>query len=135
VIRREWNAANQDRARATARRSYRRNQDAAIDRAKHWNATHSDRRTNAALVRNHGITLTDYERILEEQGGVCAACGREETVIDGRSGKIRRLHVDHNHDSGEVRGLLCTSCNVALGLLQDDADRVDRLAGYRRRYP
>jgi hypothetical protein len=50
-----------------------------------------------------GLTLDDYNRLLEAQGGVCAICGGKP--------KTRRLHVDHDHKSGTVRGLLCFTCN------------------------
>jgi hypothetical protein len=63
------------------------------------------------VKRNYGITLDDYDRMAEEQGGVCAICG--EPDITGR-----RLAIDHNHETGEVRGLLCVKCNVKLGVLE-----------------
>jgi len=50
-----------------------------------------------------GLTLDDYERLLATQGGVCAICERPP--------KKRRLHVDHDHATGKVRGLLCFTCN------------------------
>ena len=50
-----------------------------------------------------GLTLDDYERLLADQGGVCAICKRPP--------KKRRLHVDHDHATGKVRGLLCFTCN------------------------
>jgi hypothetical protein len=54
------------------------------------------------------------------QNGLCASCGNPETKIDHRSGTIKELAVDHDHATGKIRALLCNSCNVALGLLQDD---------------
>lgn len=59
--------------------------------------------------------------MLAAQQGRCAICGREP-----RSGK--HLHVDHDHDTGRVRGLLCFSCNAAIGQLHHDVDRVMRAA-------
>lgn len=72
--------------------------------------------------RRYGITEDCYRTMLEEQGGVCAVC------FASPSG--RRLDVDHCHDTGEVRGLLCNRCNQALGLLQDDEDRLRRAIEY-----
>ena len=69
------------------------------------------------------MTQDDYERMLAAQGGCCAICGRRP-----RAGK--HLHVDHDHDTGRVRGLLCFSCNVAIGNLHHDVDRVLRAADY-----
>lgn len=50
-----------------------------------------------------GLTIEDYDRMLAEQGGVCAICGNPP--------KARRLDVDHDHRTGAVRGLLCHRCN------------------------
>lgn len=69
-------------------------------------------RAKANLKRLYGITLDDYQVLLDEQGGVCAICKRTRG--------IRKLHVDHDHDTGIVRGLLCHACNTALGLLGED---------------
>lgn len=90
------------------------------------------------LVRHHqklaayGLTAADYESMLAEQGGVCACCGQPETARH-RSGTLFQLAVDHDHDTGRVRGLLCAVCNRALGLLGDSADRVRALVGYLER--
>lgn len=63
------------------------------------------------LKRKYGITLAEYDQMLEEQHGVCAICG-------GADPSGRRLAVDHDHETGKVRGLLCTSCNTRLGFLE-----------------
>ncbi len=57
-------------------------------------------------ARALGVTDADYERLLSEQGGTCALCPTKP--------KTRRLHVDHDHATGKVRGLLCYRCNRAL---------------------
>jgi hypothetical protein len=68
--------------------------------------------------------------MLAEQGDVCAVCNMPETHIDRRSGNIRELCVDHDHKTGEVRALLCSACNVALGRLNEDPARIRALADY-----
>ena len=70
------------------------------------------------LKRNYGMTEDDFEVLWNAQGGVCAICRQPERVI--RRGNVSRLSVDHDHASNLVRGLLCASCNAALGLLRDD---------------
>ena len=67
------------------------------------------------LKRRYDISRTQYESLLQLQGGRCAICRRGP---EG-SGK-KKLTVDHDHLTGEVRGLLCNHCNVALGNLRDD---------------
>lgn len=86
--------------------------------------------------RKYGLTLDDYNRMLERQGGLCANPGCfNEPPIDGRFG---RFDVDHDHSCcpgkescGKcIRGLLCGLCNRALGMLQDDVKRIRGLADY-----
>jgi hypothetical protein len=67
----------------------------------------------------HGITLKDYNRLLEQQGGICAICGQEEIGKD-RNGEKKVLSVDHNHKTGKIRGLLCSKCNHGIGLMREN---------------
>lgn len=74
------------------------------------------------LQQNYrGFTSNDYDALLLKQEGVCAACGQPQK---------RYLHVDHDHKTGKVRGLLCTNCNAALGLLHDDPAIIRKLLQY-----
>jgi hypothetical protein len=67
---------------------------------------------NSHLKRKYGINVAVYELMAEAQNNRCAICGRPP--------KKRRLHVDHNHKDGRVRGLLCFQCNYALGRFNND---------------
>ena len=82
-----------------------------------------ERSRNKVLKCRYGITLEDYARMLAEQGGSCAICFTEPQ-------KSRVLDVDHCHVTGTVRGLLCRSCNLTLGRMNDDADTLRRAADY-----
>jgi len=73
------------------------------------------------LKRAYGITPKQYENMSQEQMGICAIC-LEPT----------KLYIDHDHVTGEVRGLLCQKCNSAIGLLYDNPARIDRAAKYVR---
>lgn len=84
---------------------------------------------NSDLKKKYGITLETYEKMLGVQGGVCKICSKYENV-DGSG----TLAVDHNHDTGEVRDLLCGSCNRAIGLLQDSSKVVITAAAYLIRW-
>lgn len=66
------------------------------------------------LKSTRGITRQEYEALLSLQNGRCAICGGEQN-----SGKTY-LSVDHNHDTGRIRGLLCVTCNSGLGMFRDD---------------
>lgn len=77
-------------------------------------------RRRSQLRKLYGITVEDYDEMLERQGGVCAVCG--ELPND------RTLHVDHDHEGGRVRGLLCFACNVKLAHIEDTAFREAAMA-------
>jgi hypothetical protein len=70
--------------------------------------------------KKFGITIAQYQAMLEEQKSVCAICGKPERGT--RNGITRWLNVDHNHDTNAVRGLLCTNCNVAVGMMFENRD-------------
>ncbi len=80
------------------------------------------RRRNTLLKHKYGITQDDYDRMLEEQQGGCALCTRHP----GRT----PLHVDHSHQTGIVRGLLCHQCNWYLGTIEADATLLERIKVY-----
>lgn len=81
----------------------------------------------AGTSRRYGVDSVGYAALLSEQGGVCAVCGKPP-------GK-RRLAVDHNHSTGEVRGLLCIKCNAALGMFEDSPQLLNAAAAYLERTP
>lgn len=80
-------------------------------------------RRDARLQATYGITLTQYNQMLAAQDGVCAICKVPHHPE-------RPLVVDHDHDSGEVRGLLCSECNTGLGLLGDNPDTLLAASAY-----
>lgn len=85
---------------------------------------------NSSLRRYYGITLNDYHEMFKEQEGVCAICG-EPQIEQNRGGRIvTALSVDHNHDNGKVRGLLCMSCNLGLGSFKDNKMNLLKAAIY-----
>lgn len=77
-----------------------------------------------------GVDALRYQELLHEQRGVCAVCSQPEKSPDKASGKIRDLCIDHDHDTGAVRALLCSNCNRALGLLGDDPAVLDAAKAY-----
>lgn len=77
-----------------------------------------------AKLRRHGVAEELIPRLLLEQDtGNCHACERSTEIVG-------RLHVDHDHATGEYRGLLCKPCNTSLGLCEDDIERLCKLAAY-----
>lgn len=77
-----------------------------------------------------GVDAQRYQDMLAEQNCLCAVCRQPERAPDKASGKIKDLAIDHDHETGAVRGLLCSSCNRALGLLQDSPALLDAAKAY-----
>lgn len=107
-------------------------------RAREWFAENPKRtaanKRKFNLAKNYGLTVADYNALLRAQGGVCAVCGKGEPNAHGRTGKQFALAVDHCHETGRVRGLLCQKCNRAIGLLGDDPVLMRRAISYLLRH-
>lgn len=80
------------------------------------------------LKKSFGISFEEYQKMWENQNGLCAICGKPESHI--RLGKLTMLRVDHNHKTGEIRALLCNSCNAGLGFFQDSSELLDVASEY-----
>ena len=102
---REYQRAN--RPKINARRSLRHKEHPEILRAK-------------GLRIRYGLTLEQFENMRRKQNDACALCGRT----------VKQLHVDHNHKTGNVRGLLCVKCNQGLGYFNDDTALLTRAIEY-----
>lgn len=89
----------------------------ACDRAKH-------------LLRTYNMTPADYTELLESQSGKCAICGT--TSSGGRYKKY--FHVDHEHTTGRLRGLLCSRCNISIGKFNDDSVLLQKAADYLKQF-
>lgn len=78
------------------------------------------------METRYGLTLEQYAEKLADQGGCCAICGS----TDSKRSTSQRLPVDHDHETGEVRGILCGGCNLGLGAFEDDIWRLTRAIQY-----
>jgi hypothetical protein len=74
-------------------------------------------------IEQYGIGADEYARLLTSQGGVCGIC-RQPALVNSR------LHIDHDHQTGRVRGLLCHNCNRGLGIMGDTLDRMRAAVTY-----
>lgn len=90
-------------------------------RAREKNDPKAWRKKKNRWLRKYGITIDQFDAMLAEQNGGCALCYR----------KSERLHVDHDHETGRVRGLLCHQCNWYLGTIDADPEIMIRIALYR----
>ena len=80
------------------------------------------------MIKDFGITHEQYMELHEKQNGLCGICGQPETVV--MYGKQMDLAVDHDHDTGKVRGLLCSNCNNGLGRFYDNVELLQNAIEY-----
>lgn len=95
-------------------------------RSRQWRADNPERNRNNVLMRKYGITYDEFQILLEAQGGRCAICSGTDP---GGSGD---WHVDHNHETDKVRGLLCSFCNTGIGMFRDNVQNLYLAAAYLR---
>lgn len=114
-----WREANPERQKQHQRESYHRTKDSPV-------AVAARRRARA---KRYGLTPEDVLAMIAEQGNRCAICGEEP-----HSGPGKRLHVDHCHETGKVRDLLCNNCNHMLGQARENPDFLMAAAMYLIRH-
>lgn len=85
-------------------------------------------------IRNHEYSLESYNKIFNQQKGLCDICKQPEKTIDYRSGKIISLAFDHDHATGKARGLLCGNCNRMLGFSKDNLMILKNSIAYIKKY-
>jgi len=82
---------------------------------KKYREENKDKRKNGMLKFKFNLTLDEYNIMLKNQDGICKICSMPETARKNNSDEVRMLSVDHDHNTGQIRGLLCNKCNRALG--------------------
>ena len=122
----EWRAAHRDELHqyAAAWAAAHPEQKRAA-RAK-WSAAHREESRGRRLMRAYGLTTEAYESLLAGQDGRCAICQR------GDPGGRRGWNIDHDHDTGAVRGILCCGCNRMLGGARDEVETLAAAIDYLR---
>jgi hypothetical protein len=121
----DWEERNKEKVRIYRVEWHRNN--------RKKNPEYYDRIERAKRLKKHGLKLEWWDRTFEDQKGVCAICGKEETAKH-QKGRIVTLSVDHNHVTGQVRGLLCRLCNTALHPIDADVEWAARAVAYISKY-
>lgn len=102
--------------------------------SREWQRKHPECAHKHKLKHRYSMSIEEYNNKLKRQKGVCAICGEPETKIYKSSGRLHQLSVDHNHITGENRGLLCDSCNKAIGLFKENVEILKRAIEYMETY-
>ena len=96
------------------------------DRDALYRATHKYNKKSQHLRYYYGISIKEWEKLIEDQKGICPIC-REYLLED------RKSHLDHCHKTGKIRGILCSKCNYLLGVAKDDTVLLKRAIKYLKR--
>jgi len=102
----------------------RRKRESEARKQYHQTKEGSEHLYDMSLRRHYGISISDWNDMFAAQNGCCAICGRHQSDFKNR------FHVDHCHETGKIRGLLCSNCNTAIGKLGSDTDLIRRAMNY-----
>lgn len=127
----KWQRGNPERKRENDRRWRAANRAKLDEKDRAWREANPERykaiRQRSAFrarLKKRGITLEEYEALLDQQEGRCGICRTD------KAGAKKDWCIDHDHASGRVRGLLCHHCNVALGSVRDNPEILRRMIRY-----
>lgn len=136
---------NDESARTSRRKYYRthRKRELAMQKKhrqehpevrKNWKERNPDKVLSHNLKAKYGITYEQFKSMLKKQKGLCAICKKKEIAIDGRTGKIRALSVDHDHKTRKVRKLLCRLCNIGIGVFRESPKLLQAAFAYLKTF-
>jgi hypothetical protein len=97
-----------------------------------FNARHPKRHSDYSRKKRFGLTPEAFRALVAQQHNLCAICERPES--QKRKGVTKALAVDHDHNTGTVRALLCAACNTALGKADDSVERLERMIAYLQKH-
>jgi hypothetical protein len=127
---RRWQKANPEKKRKYALRYYRTHREKVREYSRRYQATHPEQSLH--YLAAYGLTVAGYVTMLAAQNGACAICHQPEKTT--HNGKGIRLSVDHDHETGRVRGLLCAKCNLGIGRLGESVERLRQAVDYLERH-
>ena len=123
-----YNEKNKEKIRAYARAYYENNKEKLNVKHKAYREKNKDKKRESELKRNFGIGLHEYDLMFTEQKGKCACCGSHQNEL------TKNLAVDHDHDTGLIRGLLCGKCNTGIGILGDNIEGLMKALNYLEKH-
>jgi len=143
VLERMRSNYDKERKAEIAKRHYEKHKDAILERNKKWREDNKEKLASidknwrslpvnilktreGRILKTYNISLEELSEMIDSQRGCCKICGK--SLIDPDSN--RNYDIDHNHETGKVRGLLCTKCNTALGLMFEDIKALEAMITY-----
>lgn len=119
---REGIILEEPRANILAREHRKNNIDNYLIKESRWRKIQGQERNTKEVCRRLELDVSEYYRMLKEQNDLCKICGNQETRRSRTKGKICQLAIDHCHNTGKIRALLCHNCNTAIGKFKDDIE-------------
>lgn len=126
-LRREKYLKYYERERARGREYFKENKNWILAKNRKYNKENPDKRKSAILKYEYGITLEDYNKMFNAQGGKCAICQKHQNELK------RTLCVDHDHKTGAVRELLCMTCNTELASVENRLEEMTKYLNKHRK--
>lgn len=127
--RRAHYAENRERVLEAGRVRYAANRERELERHRKYRAANQPNIKAVGLKYRFGITIEQWQTLLDAQGGKCKICGTSDP-----GGKLK-WHTDHCHNSNTIRGILCHRCNVGVGHFKDNPELLRRAAEYLENSP
>lgn len=128
-----WREKNKEKYLDGQRRWREEHKEKQNEKSRQWQRDNKDRALNTLLIRQYGIDLKRYKKEFKQQHGRCDICKEKESVKD-KSGKLKRLAVDHCHKTGKFRALLCSNCNTGIGRFNDNHELLQKAADYIKKH-
>ena len=134
TYKKNWVAQNKPHVQHKLKKYYNSHRDKILSDLKNWRRDNKDVKKNSELISKYGFSIKEFNELLSVQKGLCAICRKQETSVESRTGLKRALAVDHSHSTRKVRGLLCSHCNRALGLLKENVEILKSMIAYIERH-
>lgn len=119
-----YQLANKHKYKSRIKKYYADNRDRIVEISNKWKSENKPRLRELQLLRHYGINNETFNKMFNDQNGQCAICKRHQSELP------KTLSVDHDHNTGKVRGLLCDRCNRAIGFMKDDPNLLVSAAEY-----
>lgn len=123
-----WNKINSNAHKNHQKRWREENRQSSRDQRKNYVLNNPNEVKSTGLKFNYGITLDDYNKMLNLQNGKCAICQKHTSILK------KDLCVDHCHKTLKIRGLLCSTCNAGIGMLGDNLSSVIKAVEYLKQF-
>ena len=123
--------ADPEKKKAYIKEWRKKNKEKISNQCRKWKKEHPEHMRNYYYLYKYGITYEDRNNMIIEQDGICAnpLCDTKFSDLDST-----KIHIDHDHDTGKIRGILCNLCNLLEGYVDKNAKRIFGIIEYKRLY-